>query len=157
MKNPRIVKTFFAMSVAVGLLFVMVACGSDDAASTAVPSTPAPAATPATEAAAPADEAPAEEDAYVDVYQDLQDALAAVSENLYWGDNVWEQIMLADDVPSPEMKYGLLVVPFFPSDLVQRNTRTVSINNGNFEIEVVSADTGLSWFINQDGVITGGN
>jgi len=154
MKNFRIVKTFFAMLVAVGLLFAMAACGSDDAATTTVPATPAP----ATQEDVPAEEeAPVEEDAYVDVYQDLQDALAAVSENLYWGDNAWEQIMLADDVPSPEMKYGLLVVPFFPSDLVQRNTRTVSISNGNFEIEVVSAETGLSWFINQDGVITGGN
>ena len=61
--------------------------------------------------------------------------------------------MLADDVPSPEMKYGLLVVPFFPSDLTQRHTRTVDINNGNFVIEITSADTGLIWSIDQDGNI----
>jgi len=142
------------MLVAIGLLFVMTACGSDDGPSATTNTTTNAVADTTT----PTEEVSAEEeDVYVDVYQDLQDALAAVSENLYWGDNAWEQIMLADDVPSPEMKYGLLVVPFFPSDLVQRNTRTVSISNGNFEIEVVSADTGLSWFINQDGVITGGN
>jgi len=137
MKKIKTIKTLLAMLVISSLMFVMTACGSDD------------------EPNVTTDEVASVEE--VDVYEDLQEVLAVVSENLFWGDNAWEQIMLADDVPSPEMKYGLLVVPFFPSDLVQRHTRTVDINNGNFSIEIISADTGLSWFINQDGVITGGN
>jgi len=92
------------------------------------------------------------------IYDDLQYVLRVVSENLEWGDVVWDQIMLADDVPSPEMKYGLLVVPFFPSDNTRTHTRTVSINNGNFRIVITCAVTDEQWGINQAGVITpGGN
>lgn len=149
MKNNKILCGLFTLLFAVGVMTVLVGCNNDDTA------TPAPTPPPTN---APAEEAPTEEaGTYDDVYEDLQYVLSVVSENLDWGDTMWEQIMLADDVPSPEMKYGLLVVPFFPSDAVLRNTRTVSINNGNFEIEIVSAETGLSWFINQDGVIRGGN
>ena len=145
MKKIKILKTIFIALIAAGLLFGLMACGSDDA----------PTATPAAPAAPDATaEVEAEEEAEVDVYEDLQYVLAVVSENLNWGGTVWEQIMLADDVPSPEMKYGLLVVPFFPSDLTARHTRTVDINNGNFVIQITSAETGIIWSINQAGVIT---
>jgi len=149
MKNNKILKGLFAVLLATGFTFVLVGCDSDEPSTPTTPGAPIVEETPTT--------VTPNAGTYEDVYQDLQDALAVVSENLDWGDTLWEQIMLADDVPSPEMKYGLLVVPFFPSDAVARNTRTVSINNGNFEIEIVSVETGLSWFINQDGVIRGGN
>jgi hypothetical protein len=138
MKNTKIIKNLFTLLFATGLIFVLAACGSNE---------------PSTDAS----DLPVENVADIDVYQDLQDVHAIVAEHLNWGDTAWEEIMLADDVPSPEMKYGLLVVPFFPSDLVERHSRTVSINNGNFVVEVVSAETGLIWTINQDGVIAGGN
>jgi hypothetical protein len=141
MKNIKSVKNLSFVLLVTGIMFILAGCGSD---------------TPSSTTEAPTTEAPAE-DIYVDVYQDLQDAHAVVTDNKNWGDIVWEQIMLADDVPSPEMKYGLLVVPFFPSDLVERHTRTVDINDGNFTIEIISAETGLSWTIDQDGVIAGGN
>lgn len=137
MKTQKLLRSLSLLLVT-GFVLVLAACGNDDAGSGA--------------------EDAVAEDVYVDVYQDLQDARQAVAENLDWGDHMWEQIMLADDVPGPEMKYGLLVVPFFPSDLVQRHTRTVDIDGaGNFVIEVISAETGYTWTINQDGVIGGGN
>ena len=132
-------------------MFVLAACGSETEAA------PAPVApNNAAAEAAPAPEVEADNYTYDDVYQDLRDVHAVVSENLEWGDVLWDQIMLADDVPSPEMKYGLLVVPFFPSDAVLRNTRTVSVSNGNFVVEIVSAETGVTWTINQNGVIARG-
>ena len=145
MKKNKILMTAFTAVVAVGLLFGLAACGSDDAPA----ATPTPAATPDAVV-----EIEVEEDVYVDVYEDLQYVLAVVSENLEWGGIVWAQIMLADDVPGPEMKYGLLVVPFFPSDLTARHTRTVDISGGNFVIQITSADTGIIWSIDQDGNIT---
>ena len=133
--KKNLIKTVIVSLVTVGLLLGFAACGdSDDNPS-----------------AGGGNQVFTAED--VDVYQDLQDVLAAMLENLTWGDHVWEQIMLADDVPSPEMKYGLLVVPFFPSDLTLRHTRTVDISGGNFVVQITSAATNIIWSIDQDGII----
>ena len=151
MKNTKIVKNLSFTLFVIGLILVIAGCGSDNE------DTNDGANAPVTEAPiVDVAETPIE-DTDVDVYQDLQDVRTIVAENLEWGGTVWDDIMLADDVPSPEMKYGLLVVPFFPSELVARHTRTVSIDSGNFVVEIVSAETGLSWTIDQDGVIAGGN
>lgn len=143
--KKKFVTTSVSALMATGLVFGLAACG-DDAGATA------PAANaPAVEVPAVVEEAPAE----VDVLEDLQGAREAVAENINWGDQTWEQIMLADDVPSPEMKYGLLVVPFHMTDAGARHTRTVSIDgSGNFVVEVTSADTGITWQIDQDGNVT---
>lgn len=141
MKNTKIIKNIFTLLFATGLIFALAACNSD---------APTDSSDPSIEDASGGDVAD------IDVYQDLQDVHEVVTEHLNWGDTAWEEIMLADDVPSPEMKYGILVVPFYPSDLVERHTRTVNINSGNFTVEIVSADTGLTWTIDQDGVIAGG-
>lgn len=153
MKNKTI-KFLSTTLLSAGLVLSLSACG--DATPAPAANTPAPAPAPTQVAETPAaDDTPAV--SYDDVHEDLLYVLRVVSENLETFDNPWDQIMLADDVPSPEMKYGLLVVPFFPSDNVARNTRTVSISNGNFFVEIVSANTGAVWHINQDGVITEGN
>lgn len=144
MNKTKIIKNIFTVLFATGLMFVLVACGSDDDSNTSTdPSAP------------PVEDMGDNND--VDVYEDLQELFAIVSENLELDGTPLDQIMLADDVSTPEMKYGMLVVPYYPSDLVLRHTRTVDIDNGNFVIEVVSAETGLAWTIDQDGVIEGGN
>lgn len=146
MKNNKIIKNLFTLLFATGLIFTLTACGSDDA-----PDVPTDSQDSSVE------DASGDVDVNeIDVYQDLQDLHAVVSQNLEVDGTVMEQIMLADDVSTPEMKYGMLVVPFYPSDSVMRHTRTVDIDNGNFTIEVVSAETGLTWTIDQDGVIAGG-
>jgi len=144
MKNTKVMKNLFTLLFATGLIFALAACGSDEGATDSTDTS-----------TSSVEDVGVDDVADIDVYQDLQDVHGVVTENLNWGDTAWEEIMLADDVPSPEMKYGILVVPFYPSDAVERHTRTVSIKGGNFTIEVVSADTGLTWTIDQDGVITG--
>ena len=145
MRSNKLITTSLATVMAAGLAFGLTACGSEAGA----------AETPTAPAAVAAVEAPeAEEAVENDVVEDLLYVLDVITENLEWGDTTWEQIMLADDVPSPEMKYGLLVVPFFPSDATARHTRTVSINSGNFVVEITSAETGIVWQIDQDGNIS---
>ena len=130
MKNLKLLKALFVSLLVVGLLFGFAACGDSDDNNNG-------------SATFTQDE--------VDVWEDLQYVRRVVSENLETFGVVWEQIMLADDVPAPEMKYGLLVVPFFPSDLTRTHTRTVDISGGNFYVRITSAETGIIWTIDQDG------
>ncbi|MFV0285032.1 MAG: hypothetical protein ACK5IM_01425 [Demequina sp.] len=92
------------------------------------------------------------QEAAVDVATDLETAKAAVDEAL--ADDDWAQVMLASDVDSPTVKYGLMVMPFVPTDAAERVTGTVNIDGGNYVIEAVSAATGQTWQIDQDGTIT---
>ncbi|WP_062135767.1 hypothetical protein [Demequina aestuarii] len=92
------------------------------------------------------------EQASVDVATDLETAKAAVDEAL--ADDDWTQVMLASDVDSPTVKYGLMVMPFVASDAADRVTGTVDIDGGDYTIEAVSAATGETWQIDQSGEIT---
>ena len=92
------------------------------------------------------------QEAAVDVATDLETAKAAVDEALAGED--WAQVMLASDVDSPTVKYGLMVMPFVKTDAAERVTGTVNIDGGNYTIEAVSAATGQTWQIDQDGNIS---
>ncbi|MDE0573607.1 hypothetical protein ON058_09300 [Demequina sp. B12] len=92
------------------------------------------------------------QEAAVDVATDLETAKAAVDEALAGDD--WAQVMLASDVDSPTVKYGLMVMPFVKTDAAERVTGTVNIDGGNYTIEAVSAATGQTWQIDQDGNIS---
>jgi len=94
-----------------------------------------------------------EAEATVDVATDLETARQAVLDALADDPN-WTQVMLAGDVEQPTQKYGLLVMPFVISDAASRVTGTVAIDGGDFVIEADSAETGLTWQIDQDGNIT---
>ena len=139
MKKIKLVKILLFVLLTTTLMFGLLGCGSDDNGNNGNDNENGGETVEVT---------------YEDVYQDLLDAHAAVSENLNWEDTEWPAIMLADDIIVPETKYGILVVPFFPSDAVQRHTRTVEISEGNFIIEIVSSATGATWTIDQDGVIS---
>ncbi len=89
----------------------------------------------------------------VDVAADLETARQAVEDALAEDPN-WTQVMLAGDVKQPTQKYGLLVMPFVKSDAAKRVTGTVNIEDGKYVIEAVSAATGDTWQIDQDGNIT---
>ncbi|WP_084078851.1 hypothetical protein [Demequina sp. NBRC 110057] len=93
------------------------------------------------------------EETTVDVAADLETAKAAVDEALA-EDPSWTQVMLASDVESPTQKYGLLVMPYVPTDAVEHVTGTVNIDGGNYVIEAESAATGETWQIDQDGTIS---
>ncbi len=62
--------------------------------------------------------------------------------------------MLASDVKAPTVKYGMLVVPYTPSDAASRVQGTVTITDGAYTIDADSAATGETWVIDQDGTIT---
>ncbi|MFK3677048.1 hypothetical protein ACI2IP_04920 [Microbacterium sp. NPDC090218] len=87
-----------------------------------------------------------------DVATDLETARQAIVDALAEDPN-WTQVMLAGDVKQPTQKYGLLVMPFVKSDAAERVTGTVNIADGKYVIEAVSAETGETWQIDQDGKI----
>ncbi|HEY0188754.1 MAG TPA: hypothetical protein VGC67_14780 [Cellulomonas sp.] len=100
-----------------------------------------------------ADGTSASQDSGSDISEDLQNARTAVADALA-DDDSWGQIMLASDVQSPTVKYGLLVVPYTYSDAASRVQGTVTIEDGRYTIDGDSAATGLTWQIDQDGTIT---
>lgn len=61
------------------------------------------------------------------------------------------QIMLASDVDNPTQKYGMWVMPYYPSDAVEKYISTVQIEDGSFVVTATSADTGKQWQMDQDG------
>lgn len=138
MKNTM-KRTGLGLLIAATATFGLTACGSDDDAS----------AGSSTSAAADSAETAAD----VDVADDLETARTAVVEALAEDDS-WNQIMLASDVKAPTVKYGMLVVPFTPSEAASRVTGTVTIEDGAFVIEADSEATGQTWQIDQDGTIT---
>jgi hypothetical protein len=64
------------------------------------------------------------------------------------------KIMLASDVEQPTQKYGMWVMPYYPSEAVEKFTMTIEIDNGDFVVECVSAATGKTWQMDQDGNMT---
>lgn len=89
----------------------------------------------------------------VDVAEDLTTARQAVEDALAENANL-TQIMLAGDVKQPTEKYGLLVMPFVKSDAAERVTGTVNVKDGKYVIEAVSAESGTTYQIDQDGTIS---
>lgn len=133
MKRNKVVTTGLGFAVALTGAFGLAACSSDDSAG--------------------GGESSASTEQSVDVAEDLQNARTAVADALAEDDS-WEQIMLASDVKAPTVKYGLLVVPYTPSDAAARVQGTIDINDGKYTIEAESAATGKTWQIDQDGAIT---
>lgn len=87
----------------------------------------------------------------IDVAEDLENARQAVLKALE--DKAWAQVMLASDVDAPTVKYGLLVMPYTYSEATKRVQGTIAIDGGKFTIDAVSAATGKTWQIDQDGKI----
>lgn len=131
MKRNRVLTTGLGVALAVTGAFGLTACGSDDGGSGDSSATAA---------------------ADVDVAEDLENARQAVLEALE--DEDWDQVMLASDVDSPTVKYGLLVMPYRSSDAAARVQGTITIDDGEFTIEAESAETGQTWQIDQDGTLT---
>lgn len=129
----KVLTTGLGVLVALTGAFGLTACSSDDAGS--------------------GGESAATTTQDVDVAEDLENARVAVADALAEDDS-WAQIMLASDVQSPTVKYGLLVVPYSFSEASSRVQGTVDISDGKYTIEADSAETGQTWQIDQDGTIT---
>lgn len=130
MKNSKALTTGLGLLIAVTGVLGLTACGSDDGGTGSSETTQAD----------------------VDVAGDLETARQAVLDAL--ADDDWAQVMLASDVEAPTVKYGLMVMPFVATDAAARVTGTVNVDGGSFVIEAESAETGQTWQIDQDGVIT---
>lgn len=98
------------------------------------------------------DEAPAgESEAFV---QDLQDGVDMINDKIAEEAGM-TQIMLASDVDQPTQKYGMWVLPYYPSDAVEKFTKQIQIDGGTkFVVTAVSAETGKTWTMDQDGNMT---
>jgi hypothetical protein len=134
MKRNRIVSASVGLLLAVTGTVGLAACGSSDDSGSDGDSS-------------------ASTETEVDVAEDLENARQAVADALAEDDS-WAQIMLASDVDSPTVKYGLLVVPYSFSDAASRVQGTVNITDGDYTIEADSAATDQTWQIDQDGAIT---
>lgn len=133
MKTNKVLTTGLGIVVALTGAFGLTACGSDSGDG---------GGTSQNQAASESD-----------IAEDLENARTAVADALAEDDS-WNQIMLASDVTAPTVKYGLLVVPYSFSDAASRIQGTVTITDGKFTIDGDSAETGTTWQIDQDGVIT---
>lgn len=87
---------------------------------------------------------------------DMQKAVDTVKEQLAKDSNQ-TQMMIANDVDQPTEKYGMWVLPFYPSDATKKFTMQIQIKDGkNFKVTLVSAASGKTWSMDQDGNITEG-
>ncbi|MCL2594971.1 MAG: hypothetical protein FWD83_05575 [Promicromonosporaceae bacterium] len=162
MKNKKILSAGFGALLAVGAMSTLAACGGDDNGGSAGTGDTRTEAPPAETNGGDSDEGGVDgpvDGNCDDLLEDLMAARQAVLDGLnddIPGPNAsdWTQIMLADDVPVPEVKYGLLVMPFHRTDAASRVTRTANINNGNFTLTADSAATGLECQIDQDGNVS---
>ncbi|WP_156759444.1 hypothetical protein [Microbacterium karelineae] len=86
---------------------------------------------------------------------DLQAGVDIVNEQIEAVDDPMDQIMLASDVEDPTQKYGMWVMPYYPSDATAEYISTVQIENGtDFQVTATSAETGAEWNMDQDGEMT---
>ncbi len=64
------------------------------------------------------------------------------------------QIMLASDVDQPTQKYGMWVMPYYPSEAVSKFISTVQVDGDKFKVTATSAETSKVWEMDQDGNLT---
>jgi len=84
---------------------------------------------------------------------DLEAGVNTINEKLA-EDDTMTQIMLASDVDQPTQKYGMWVMPYHPSEAVEKFMSTVQIDGGKFVVTATSAETGKEWQMDQDGALT---
>lgn len=110
-------------------------CGSDDAADGG-------AATGSSE----------ESEAFV---ADMQEGVDIVNAQIEEVGTPMDQIMLASDVEQATQKYGMWVMPYYPSEAVAEFQSTIQITDGtDFQLTATSADSGTEWNMDQDGNLT---
>ncbi|MGI6879739.1 hypothetical protein [Microbacterium sp. gxy059] len=83
---------------------------------------------------------------------DLEEGVQIVNDQLAEQPDL-TQIMLASDVDQPTQKYGMWVMPYHPSDAVEKYISTIQVADGEFVVEATSAETGTVWQMDQDGAL----
>lgn len=148
----KLTRIAVASTLTIALGFGLSACGSDkkDADTKASTSTSQEATTEKSESTSSTFD---ESDEFK---ADMQKAVDTVKEQLAKDPNQ-TQMMIANDVDQPTEKYGMWVLPFYPSDATKKFTMQIQIKDGkNFKVTLVSAASGKTWSMDQDGNITEG-
>ncbi|SNU01567.1 hypothetical protein SAMN06298212_11325 [Ruaniaceae bacterium KH17] len=86
---------------------------------------------------------------------DVAEAVKIINDQIAAESSPMTQIMLASDVDNPTQKYGMWVMPFYPSDATEKYMSTIQITDGtDFVVELTSAATGKVWTSDQDGNVS---
>jgi len=131
-----------AIAFSTAAIFALSACGSGD---------DAPKDDQGQSQEAGGEESNAEESQ--EFIDDLKEGVQIVQDQLDKEDSM-TQIMLASDVDKPTQKYGMWVMPYYPSDAVEKYISTIQVEDGNFHVTATSAETGKVWEMDQDGNLT---
>ncbi len=139
--NNKLIRTGVAVAFATVAALGFAACSGDDA--------PAPeTSTSSSDAEQNTDQSDAEEsEAFV---ADLTEGVKIINDQLQ-EIGAATQIMLASDVEQPTQKYGMWVMPYYPSDAVEKYISTIQVDDGKFVVTATSAQTGKQWQMDQDG------
>lgn len=140
MKKSTISRGLALMST-VAIALGLAACGGDSGETTTDNG-----------AAETSEEAPAGESE--EFVADLNDAVTIINDQIAVVDGAMQQIMLASDVDQPTQKYGMWVMPFYPSEATEKFISTIQITDGtDFVVTLTSAATGAEWTMDQSGTM----
>lgn len=142
--KKTIIRTAAVAAVAAAGMFGLAACGGGG------DSAPAGSETTETEVVETEGSDGEESEAFI---TDLKDGVTIISEKVA-EEPATTQIMLASDVEQPTQKYGMWVMPYYPSEAVDSYIMTVQVDGGKFHVEAVSKDSGKTWRMDQDGNVT---
>ncbi len=142
MKNT-LTRTGLVLAFSAAAALGLTACGSDEG--DAKPSSSAS----QSEGSSNGSDA-AESEAFI---ADLKDGVKIIADQLEAAGGA-TQIMLASDVEQPTQKYGMWVMPYYPSDAVAKYISTVQVDGDKFKVTATSAETSKVWEMDQDGNLT---
>jgi|SRR5690625_1468671 len=141
--KEKLTRTVLAAAFSAVAVFGLAACGSDDGNTGSEQNQ-------SQDADNGAENNAEESQEFID---DLKEGVSIVQEQLDKEDSM-TQIMLASDVDNPTQKYGMWVMPYYPSDAVEKYISTIQVEDGNFHVTATSAETGKVWEMDQDGNMT---
>ncbi|MCF2707025.1 hypothetical protein I6E29_07070 [Arcanobacterium haemolyticum] len=142
MKN-KLMRTALAVAIAATMSVGLTACGSDSGSSSDKASSESKDAGAKNESG--------ESEAFVN---DMKEGVKIINDKIAEEPGM-TQIMLASDVDQPTEKYGMWVMPYYPSDAVKKYTMSIQIEDGTkFVVTCVSAETEKTWEMDQDGNMT---
>lgn len=141
--KTKLVRSLLTVAVATGATFGLTACSSDE---------PAPSQGGDTNTSQGEEvEDTTDKAESAEFIADMEEGVQIINDMIAENPDM-TQIMLASDVEQPTQKYGLWVMPYYPSDAVQKYTMSIQIENGtDFYVTAISAETGKTWEMDQAG------
>ncbi|WP_333812149.1 hypothetical protein [Timonella senegalensis] len=133
-------RTGLVLALSAAAAFGLTACGSGEAGDK-----------PDSSASQSADNSNvAESEAFIN---DMKEGVKIIADQIE-ASGAMTQIMLASDVDQPTQKYGMWVMPYYPSEAVSKFISTVQVDGDKFKVTATSAETSKVWEMDQDGNLT---